>query len=127
MRKELFDLNKAAAWNAGLDLLIASFNKTIDDCVRSEYLDVASHFSNAAREAQARKKELPKNCTVFINSKGHRVLSTITYQDLIDLAGMQGTPSIMYSHEGIGKIFTPKTEIEASDGMSFTVVHTNNA
>lgn len=54
----------------------------------------------------------------------------ITYDDLVRIAGMSGTPTVVYERDGELKrcgVFTPGHTIMIEEGMIFDLAHTNNA
>lgn len=56
----------------------------------------------------------------------------ISYEQLVELAGMKGTPSAMYEGPRHGDsqrsgIMHPGKIVAVEDGMHFSVAHTNNA
>lgn len=58
---------------------------------------------------------------------------TLTYEEVVSLAGMRGNPSVAYANtrpdgsRKIGTMCAGCTPIEWEDGMSFTVSHTGGS
>lgn len=70
---------------------------------------------------------------ITINGDAHETTAaTLTYEDVVKLAGMTGTPSVMWKARGpagesTGIMHTGSYSIVPSDGLSFNVAHTGNA
>lgn len=59
-------------------------------------------------------------------------LQIATYEQVVELAGERGSPSVAYSyrvgvHQRAGTMYPGCKPIELATGMVFTVVHTGNA
>ena len=69
---------------------------------------------------------------ITINGTKHVVGGSVSYEQLVQLAGMKGSPSIAYSGPRTGDTRREGTvhigqSITTQQGMNFTVIHTGNA
>jgi hypothetical protein len=65
---------------------------------------------------------------VNINGEEHEVeQETLSYEQLVELAGYKGTPTATYYHNHHGGSLYKSKAVKLEDGMSFSVCHTNSA
>lgn len=80
---------------------------------------------------------LPAGKQIFINGRveiipsGNGPTADVSYEDIVALAGLKGTPSVTYHKGGAdGKddgILTPGKSVAVVAGTTFDAIHTNNA
>lgn len=74
-------------------------------------------------------KPLEGDQLILLNGKQVFVKSLLTFEEVVSLAGMTGTPSCTYGGDRYGKsgILSAGRSIEVKSGTVITCVHTGNA
>jgi FKBP-type peptidyl-prolyl cis-trans isomerase len=94
----------------------------------------AQHSSSPFTSATSPSTTEKKTMKITINGDAHETTAeTLTYEDVVKLAGMTGTPSVMWRVKNAtgglsnGIMHTGSYAIVPSEGLVFNVAHTGNA
>jgi hypothetical protein len=68
-----------------------------------------------------------KNVRVYINQRMYWPVSPVAYRTVVNLADMEGTPTMTYRDERKQIAVLPGETVEIEDGGIFNVAHTDKA
>ena len=69
-----------------------------------------------------------RKCRVNVNGRDFQIRTlTISYQEVVALAGLTGSPSVTCRGKFVNRCLSPGQAVAVEDNMTFTVAHTDNA
>lgn len=123
---------EVAIWGERIFVLRKPFEQEFGKPAEPIYYE-ACPWSVAASDMLARSLgPTAPQITIVVNGLQLKVTKpTLTYETIVEVAGLKGTPSCTYSGEGqvyrLQGILAPGESVKLVEGMVFSVAHTNNA